>query len=149
MKVGHWFSEATQMHGWRCPRCKWGRPYSSRHDAEITQAYHACEARPKFKEEPAMPAGESILTIAWRQLDETVDQIVALGVAGATPEAQYDLDQLKAAARGKAEILALFMVPHFVDADGNPSADAISEEAARRYTARVTGNAEYKTAGLL
>jgi len=90
-----------------------------------------------------MAAGESILTIAWRQLDETVDQIVALGVAGATPEQQYDLDQLKAAARGKAEILALFMTPHFADAD------AISAEAARRYTARVTGDADYKTAGLL
>jgi hypothetical protein len=98
-----------------------------------------------------MPAGESILTIAWRQLDETVDQIVAQQQAvkaldPTKPDLTDTVDvliQLKAAARGKAEILALFMAPHFADAD------AISAEAARRYTARVTGDADYKTAGLL
>lgn len=143
MRLGHWQSERTGMHVWCCPLCRWGRPYSSRHDAEITQAYHACEARPRYKEEPAMTAGESILTIAWRQLDETVDQIVA-ATSDATTDASRDrLSSLKAAARGKAEILALFMTPHFADAD------AISEEAARRYTARATGDADYRTAGLL
>lgn len=142
MNVGHWIGAAGN-HVWRCPRCLWGRPHETRQSAEIVQAYHACEQRMAHGKEPHMPAGESLLMIAWRQLDETVDQIIDAENSRDLETRTETAELLKAAARGKAEILALFMAPHF------DTADAISEEAARRYIARVAGDATYKTAGLL
>lgn len=81
---------------------------------------------------------------AWQQLDDQVDEIVnlthRLGSEPATLRGVIDTGDLvqqiavaKAKARGKAEILFLFMEPHYA------SVDAIAEESSRRKHYRDTG----------
>jgi hypothetical protein len=77
----------------------------------------------------------TIIEQAWTQLDTEVDEIMALTtkVGRGEHDFEYDLAFAKAAARGKAEILALLTTPFFT------TADEISAEAGRRYQARQAG----------
>lgn len=93
-----------------------------------------------------MPAGKSIILVAWEQLDDAVDEIMELTARKpADPlnqaDINHDLAIAKAAARGKAEILALLTVPHF------RNAEAVSLESGRRYQARKAGDTTYVTPG--
>lgn len=78
---------------------------------------------------------------AWAQLDAEVDQIAAEAAKAPTAESEAHIALLKARARGKAEILFLFMSPHF------NSVDEIAVEAARRKQYRDAG-AEYTSPGM-
>lgn len=86
-----------------------------------------------------MSASQAARQASWEQLDSEVDAITA-----ATPDSQ-EAALLKAAARGKAEVLALFM-----DLLGGgwkgATADDISREAGRRAAARRAGR-DYRTVG--
>lgn len=79
---------------------------------------------------PNVLAGKSILEQAWNQLDHAVEQIVSMQK---NPDLKTSLAEVKSAARGKAEIIALFMVPHF------RTADDVSREAMRRYKLKQAG----------
>lgn len=87
---------------------------------------------------------------AWRQLDAEVDQIVA---ASAEPDAAKqprwnELEKLKARARGKAEILAVFMTLYGARGHDEQAfewtADVVSTEAGKRRAMRTRG-VEYFT----
>lgn len=97
--------------------------------------------------------GLSAIQKAWEQLDAQVDEIVALAplvdaerllrgdqATAAVWAKRRQLAEMKAAARGKAEILALIMEPIFT------TADEISTEAGLRYDARRRG-VEHHTPG--
>lgn len=89
---------------------------------------------------------------AWQQLDAEVDQISAL-VAGEKADADngsaphptrcYELEKLKARARGKAEILAVFMTLYGAWGHDEKAhvwtADEISTEAGKRRAMRLRG----------
>ena len=90
---------------------------------------------------------------AWRQLDAEVDQIVnvadALKTEGDIDGAQTGtLVELKARARGKAEILAVFMTLYgargYDEAAFEWTADDVSTEAGKRRAMRTRGR-EYFT----
>lgn len=90
---------------------------------------------------------------AWRQLDAEVDQIVnvadALKTEGDIDGAQTGtLVELKARARGKAEILAVFMTLYGArghdEAAFEWTADEVSTEAGKRRAMRTRGR-EYFT----
>lgn len=82
-----------------------------------------------------MGAGPNLLQKTWGLLDAEVDLIK-------DPGGQEFVEYHKAKARGIAEVLALFMPPHFT------TGDEIVREALRRYNARTSGDNEYETAGL-
>lgn len=90
---------------------------------------------------------------AWRQLDAEVDQIVnvadALNTEGDIDGAQTGtLVELKARARGKAEILAVFMTLYgargYDEEAFEWTADEVSTEAGKRRAMRTRGR-EYFT----
>lgn len=88
---------------------------------------------------------------AWEQLDAEVDQIVALAERIKSGEGLDDdraldtanLGRLQARARGKAEILALFMTRYSVRRTGETpalwTADEVSTEAGKRRRMAVKG----------
>jgi hypothetical protein len=147
MRFGRYVA-STGRHIYRCSGCKWGRGYGSASEADIAQAFHACPWRGAD-----MPAGKSIIEKSWEQLDAQLDEIIALKAkvnslgGGDTMKVDTEgwIDQFAAArarARGKAEILALFMAPHF------NTADEVSMESSRRRAARLAGDTSYVTPGL-
>lgn len=127
------------------PDCRHRACGETQVDAERALFTHPCPTDPG---DPTMPAGPSIIEQAWTQLDATTDQIFATKArldveserAGTSPEQavflaklKHDLEILKAAAKGKAEILALLCHPKF------PDQAAIAKEAGRRYRERQAG----------
>lgn len=83
-----------------------------------------------------MPAGPTLVQQMWEMMDnETKKVMVRSGVEMQDFEA-------KCRARMLAEVLALFMVPHF------HGADQIAREALRRYRAEKAGDKEYETPGV-
>lgn len=84
-----------------------------------------------------MSAGPTLLQRTWDLLDAKVNFIMddSLNAAPEKERAKYE-------ARGIADVLAMFMVPHFA------TSDDIVREAMRRYKAREAGDTEYETAGL-
>lgn len=95
-----------------------------------------------------------VIRKGWEQLDAEVDEIVAasadLEVTKNGPEGtvyHQRLEQLKARARGKAEILAYIMNVAYPAAWKGATADDISNEAGRRKKYRV-GAERYGTVGV-
>lgn len=86
-------------------------------------------------EERPMASGKSLLQQTWGLLDAEMDIICAASM-------NQDVSQQKQRARAVADVLALFMKPHF------NTADEIAREAKRRWQARRDGNTEYETVGL-
>lgn len=83
-----------------------------------------------------MPEGPSLLQRTWYMID-TEMQIIK------DPNAERDtVLKAKVRARTLAEVLAMFMVPHF------STPDEIASEAMRRWQARESGDNEYETVGL-
>lgn len=109
-----WLSEYTRLDG----------------ISEITWAMPNGEKRVTLQ----MTAGPTLLQRTWDLLDAEVDLIF-------DPSGEY-IEYHKNRARAIAEVLAMFMVPHFA------SADEISKEAMKRRKAREAGDTEYETAGL-
>jgi len=89
--------------------------------------------------------GKMVVLICWEILDGVMDELMPL--AKQEKEAtillgdEQRLFELKAKARGMAEILCVWTVPHY------RTANDVAKEAARRYKARVEGNTEYVTLG--
>lgn len=84
-----------------------------------------------------MTAGPTLLQRTWDLLDAEMNAIIAN---------QFGDDDIllkhKTRARAIAEVLAMFMVPHF------STPEDIAREAQRRHLARVDGDTEYETPGL-
>ena len=111
----------------------------SEDEAEMLRYSHGCPRR------GSGDMGKSIIERAWEQLDAQVDEILTLASdsdVNINPTLANALEVAKARARGKAEVLALLMVPHY------PTADAVAEEAGRRAAARQAGDGTYRTEGL-
>lgn len=76
----------------------------------------------------------------WHRLDSVMDELALLQ---AEPEPDHDmLLTLKGRARGIAEMIAIFMRPHF------SNANEVAREAKRRADARAREDKEYETRGL-
>lgn len=86
-----------------------------------------------------MAAGPTLIYQMWDRLDSHLSVIIETEVTN--PGEEKEVSDAKVAARELAEILAMFMVPHFT------SADAIAGEAMRRREARLAGE-EVETAGV-
>jgi hypothetical protein len=83
----------------------------------------------------------------WARLDSIMDEIQLLpDTTEMDPEAYNEAQlfeaNLKGKARGVAEMIAIFMQPHFADAN------EVAREAKRRADARARQDAEYETKGL-
>ena len=78
----------------------------------------------------------TLLEEAWIKLDACVAEL---------SETHYDPEEkarMKGVCRGMAEVLALFMKPHFT------TADEIAGEAVKRYKAKKNGEHDYETPGI-
>lgn len=137
-------SPCRPMWTFRCPSMRHRAMFETQDEAVLAEIHHRC------KEDDV-----TLVEQAWAQLDAQVDEIMTLapqveaekdiygaGLDYGAGQRRAALDVAKARARGKAEILALFMAPHFT------TADEISQEAGNRYQARQTGNTTYTTKGL-
>jgi hypothetical protein len=71
-----------------------------------------------------MAQQKSLVEQAWAQLDETTEAIVQGMMRPMSAAPEQHVNGLKAAARGKAEILALFL---------GLKVDTVAKEATRRY----------------
>lgn len=80
-------------------------------------------------------AGPTLLQRTWDMLDEVM-------VAIMEPPGDPEKHDAQIRARAIADVLAMFMVPHF------KTRDEISAEAVRRYQAKQNGDTEYETPGL-
>ena len=100
-------------------------------DAATAERYHVFHKCPRRG--PTVTTGKSLIHKAWEQLDAEVDELMRLGGQPTTTDVLDQIIEKKARARGKAEILALFMTPHFA------TADQIADEAGRRYGLRAAG----------
>lgn len=120
--------------------------------APLWTAHHeVCGWRTMHDTEAAAQAAETkheedemkLVEQAWAQLDDQMDEMANLTqrISEALAPAS-DLVEARGRARGKAEILALFMAPHFT------TADEIRDEAIRRWQARQSGDRTYQTKGL-
>jgi hypothetical protein len=87
-----------------------------------------------------MTAGPTLLQRTWDLLDAKMEVIMVKPELGRDDTTSWM--EAKQQARGIAEVLAMFMVPHF------STADEIAREAVARYKARQSGDTEYETAGL-
>lgn len=135
VRVGH--RHVGAVFSWTCPLgCNWGRPFKTFEEAETAQVNHACAPR---KGADMTTRGKSIIEQGWEQLDSQVDEIMALTAKAQALEpakaGEYTgrIAVAKAAARGKAEILALMTVPHF------RTTEEVSTEAGARWKARQAG----------
>lgn len=93
----------------------------------------------KRKDTLQMAAGPTLVYQMWERLDSHLSVIIETTVTN--PGEERQVSDAKVAARELAEILAMFMKPHFT------SADAIAGEAMRRREARLAGE-EVETAGV-
>lgn len=82
-------------------------------------------------------AGPTLLQRTWDMLDAELEAIIANQFGDDDVIAKH-----KNRARAIAEVLAMFMVPHFT------TADEIAQEASRRHQAKLNGDTEYETPGL-
>ena len=89
-----------------------------------------------------MSAGPTLLQRTWDLLDSKTEIIMMPRVGDENELSLQNRAEARHQARGIAEVLALFMVPHFT------TADEIVREAVRRYKAKQAGDTEYETAGL-
>ena len=81
--------------------------------------------------------GPTLLQRTWDMLDAELDAIIANQFGD-----EAEILKHKTRARAIAEVLAMFMVPHF------ETADEIAKEAGRRHKAKLDGDTEYETPGL-
>lgn len=121
---------------WTCDLCGYHRASSPLEDTCLIQARHICP------EDPLSENMKTVILICWEKLDVVMDELMPLaaqskldplGPGHLTAEGWARLDQVKAKARGMAEIMAVWSAPHFRDAD------AIAHEAAARWQARQAG----------
>jgi hypothetical protein len=83
-----------------------------------------------------MPYGPTLVQQLWTKMDEETDKVMREGDGVDT-----QLFEAKCRARMMAEVLALFMVPHF------KTPDECAHEAMRRHRAKKAGE-EYETPGV-
>lgn len=115
------FARADGIH-----ELRWAMADSSR---KVTFEYYPFDRRSE-----GMGAGPTLLQRVWDMLDAEVNEIQAPGI--------HSNEYHKIRARALADVLAMFMVPHFT------TSDEIVKESLRRYKARIDGDTEYETAGL-
>lgn len=122
---------------WTCPDCDDHRT-DNIETVEFIQARHVCKG-------VNVDNTKTVILSCWEELDATIDLLMphveALKNAeSATIGAQALVDGLKMKARGMAEIMAHWTVPHF------RTADEVAKEAMVRYRARKAGE-EHHTPG--
>lgn len=111
------------------PSCYYRVSATDEEDARKSEANHGCPRPGDTKIGWAITM--TLVGEVWSKLDQTMDNIMT----GENVESE------KIRARAFAEVLAIFMVPHFHDAN------EIAKEAAKRYKARKAGE-DYETVGL-
>jgi hypothetical protein len=87
----------------------------------------------------------TLLDEVWHRLDSIMDELSLFQKDHPVPRSTDDemfLYGLKQKARGMAEIIALFMTPHYRDAN------EVAAEAQRRANARANQDTDYETRGL-
>lgn len=126
-----------EVHTWTCDTCGDHRTDYGLEATCLIQARHICGGA-------NMPEGKTVILLCWEELDKVMDEFMPLyaamrgGTIALGDEAR--LEHLKAKARGMAEIMQYWTLPHF------RTADEIAKEATARYRARVAGE-ERETLG--
>jgi hypothetical protein len=139
---GRTFITFTCIHTWRCEPMLSPAERRARDEHIKAKALGRAARMREENKEDQMFMMEAIHA-GWEQLDREVAAILSLSERlkldttgqglGDREQASYDLGQMKARSRGKAELLALFM-PHPLN-----TADAISAEALERWKAHQNG----------
>jgi hypothetical protein len=129
--TGNVGSRSQYLFACEVDQCWYRLTCTTEDEAKKLQAEHHCPWN-GGETKVGLMVSPTLLEQIWFKLDARVDEI----------RSQQDTAYAKAQAAAIAEVLVLFMSPHFT------TTAEISAEALRRYKARIDGDKEYETIGL-